>query len=425
MTTFATADESAVHRWIWRWHGYAGLFVVPFIFYMSLTGIPFVWDQELETALHPEYRALQPQPTRVSYEQQLATACAAMPGRDLTMIQLDGDPRHATGFVFDESDPTTVTVNPYTGKVITVIREWTRLSAAAIMLHGLAMVKPYGSWLIEFLTCWAIVLCFTGLYLWWPRGKHWSIWGVFLPRLGISGRARWRDVHVVGGAYFSVLLILYLGTGLPWTAFWGGRLLGRVEDMTGQSYPCCMTKDSCLVSAPPAPDSKPLPLDAFVEFGLSQRLPGQILIEMPASANGTVHLRNSLKRNVAEKHFQLNVFTAQPVASADWSSLPAVQKAVNLGIDIHEGNLLGFPTQIFSTLLASTFMLLAGAGAVMWWKRRPQGKLDRPRIIATPSLPSFLKICIAVLGIIMPMFGLAVVVIIAVNLRNTFVEIEK
>ena len=55
-----TTDPKMYH-WMWRWHGYAGLFIVPFIFWMSLTGLPYVWENGLENLWHPEYRALTPQ----------------------------------------------------------------------------------------------------------------------------------------------------------------------------------------------------------------------------------------------------------------------------------------------------------------------------------------------------------------------------
>ena len=121
-------DQTALHRWLWRWHGYAGLFVIPFIFFMSLTGIPYVWEHELEDFFHPEYRALTPQAQRVSYEQQLATAIAACPEKELGFIRVDGDPRHATQFWFGEwANPTSVFINPYDGNVITknaTFRNW-------------------------------------------------------------------------------------------------------------------------------------------------------------------------------------------------------------------------------------------------------------------------------------------------------------
>lgn len=58
-------QRPAHYRWLWRWHGYAGLFVVPFIFFMALTGLPYVWEHEIEDAFHPEYRALPPQAASV------------------------------------------------------------------------------------------------------------------------------------------------------------------------------------------------------------------------------------------------------------------------------------------------------------------------------------------------------------------------
>ena len=401
-------DQTALHRWLWRCHGYAGLFVIPFLFYMSLTGLPFVWEHEIEDAFHPEYQALTPQPARVTYERQLSVARATVPGKPLLRIKVDNNPRHATQFFFGgDGDPTTVAVNPYTGQVVSVIREWTRVSFVAIQLHGLAFIEPYGSWLLELLACWGIVLCITGVYLWWPRGTAWSRWGVFLPRLRGGGRTRLRDLHAVTGFYFASVLALYLLTGLPWTAFWGGKLLGSIQHATGQGYPATMTADSGLRSIPPTPGAKPLPLDAFIEFGMQQRLPGHLKIELPASTDGTVHLYNRAGNPTRETHWQLNRFTAQPVSVAAWPEIPVIQKMVALGIDGHEGLLFGRPTQVLSTVLAFAFMFLSGAAAMMWWKRRPQGRLDTPKLIPIIPLGGKLTTILVGLGILMPMLGVS------------------
>lgn len=412
--TVASPDQSTLHRWIWRWHGYAGLFVIPFLFFMSLTGLPYVWQHELEDWLHPEYRALEPKALRISYEQQLATALAACPAKPLGSVRVDGNPHHATQFWFGEwSNPTSVFVNPYTGEVITRIDEWTRLSFAAISLHGLTFAEPYGSWLLEFLACWGIILCFTGVYLWWPRGRQWSIWGTFLPRLSGQGRQRWRDLHAVGGFYLSAILALYLFTGLPWTAFWGGKLFTRVQEATGQEYPHCMLDDAGHQSLLPTPDAHPLPLDAFVQFGLAQHLPGPLEISLPRSPSGNVHVRNRNGDTALETHYQLNIYTAEVVAQVGWSDMPTTQKAVSMGIDMHEGKLLGRPNQILSTALALLFMLISGAAGVMWWRRRPQGKRDWPQYVRTPRLPLGLKLGLGVAALFLPLFGLSALVFVA------------
>ncbi len=406
-------DQSALHRWLWRWHGYAGLFVIPFIFFMALTGLPYVWEHELEDALHPEYRALTPQSTRVSYEQQLAAARAACPDKPLMKVVFDGQPRHATGFMFgDKSDPLSVYVNPYTGAVITQFREWTRLSFAAISLHGLTFIEPYGSWLLELLACWGIILCITGVYLWWPRGRKWSVWGVLLPRLKSDGRTRWRDLHAVTGFYFAAVLALYLFTGLPWTAFWGGKLMTAIQDAAGQSYPMTMT-NCCAAPAPSAPAAKPAPLDAFVAFALAQHLPGNLTLEFPAESGGSIHLFNRIGNSTQEHHYQLDPATAQVIGDTPWTTVPVSQKAVLLGIDMHEGSLIGLATKLLATALASIFMLMAGAAMTMWWKRRPQNKLDWPKHIGRIALPPSIRVSIVCLGLLMPLFGASVLVLLA------------
>lgn len=410
MKEATTSNQSALYAWLWRWHGYAGLFVVPFIFFMALTGLPYVWEYEIQDVWHPEYRALIPQKTHVTYEQQLSVAQAVYPDKPLLMVLFDNDPRHATQFQFGTgANLFSVYINPYDGKVISHLSEWTRISSAGVMLHGLVFLDPYGSWLLELLACWGIVLCLTGVYLWWPRGGA-RISGVFFPRLRGNGRTRWRDLHAVTGFYFAVVLALYLFTGLPWTTFWGGKLLTSIQNATGQSYPPNMTAVSGLRSIPPTPDAKPLPLDAFVDFGLKQHLPGHLEIEMPGDNSGTVHLRNRLHRDPIEKHFQLDLFTAQPAGVAGWKDMPVTQKAVALGIDLHEGALFGRTTQIIATTLACVFMFIAAAGVVTWWKRRPKGALDFSLPEKAPALPAALRGALSCLGLLMPLAGLSMLV---------------
>ena len=211
------------------------------------------------------------------------------------------------------------------------------------------------------------------------------------------------------------MLAGYLLTGLPWTAFWGGKLLTTVQEATGQGYPHCMNAESSHVSEPPAPNARPLPLDAFVEFGMKQNLPGHLEIELPKESSGTVHLRNRWGATSQERHFQLDAYTARPVGEAGWSDMPASQKAVMVGIDLHEGQLFGRVTQVLSTLLALTFMLMAGSALLMWWKRRPQGRLDWPRLVPRITLPPTVKTAAVVLSILFPLFGLSVLLAMALD----------
>ena len=65
---------------------------------------------------------------------------------------------------------------------------------------------------------WAIVMIVSGLYLWWPNGA--GLGGAIWPRLGLGGRAFWRDLHAVTGFWVSAFAMVLLLTGLPWTSVW-------------------------------------------------------------------------------------------------------------------------------------------------------------------------------------------------------------
>jgi len=93
--------------------------------------------------------------------------------------------------------------------------------------------------------------------------------------------------------------------------------------------------------------------------------------------------------------------------------VPVSQKAVALGIDMHEGQLFGLATKLLSTTLACVFMLMAGAAMMMWWKRRPQNQLDWPKLIPRVEVPRAVRFTIIALGLLLPMFGATVLAVIA------------
>ena len=63
-----------------------------------------------------------------------------------------------------------------------------------------------GDMVLEIMGIWVLVLVGTGLYLWWPRklameqGLARVSGGLLGIRRGATGRARWRDLHGLGGS---------------------------------------------------------------------------------------------------------------------------------------------------------------------------------------------------------------------------------
>ncbi len=61
--------------------------------------------------------------------------------------------------------------------------------------------------------------------------------GVLYPRLRSGSRIFWRDLHATVGVYFALILLVFLFSALPWTTFWGGKVLRPIEAATHQGSP--------------------------------------------------------------------------------------------------------------------------------------------------------------------------------------------
>ncbi len=258
-----------LYRIVWRWHFYAGMIVAPALIVVAATGALYIFKDELEAILYPGVTYVEPAAERVPYEQQLATARAAVstPVR-VTLVQVFADPRRATSIALFGQKFQYGYVDPYRGKYLGAI-EAGGFFDIVLKLHRTLFVGTTGRILVELMTCWTIVLAATGMYLWWPR--KWSqVWGVWLPRLRRKPYVVLRDLHSVAGIYVAVVAIVISLTGLIYTYAMG----------SGYFYVAQRTEASDMFSKPmlckSPPEAKDLPLDRFIEIG-RERMPGKTL----------------------------------------------------------------------------------------------------------------------------------------------------
>ena len=217
------ANRAALYRLIWRWHFYAGLFCIPFVLALSLTGSIYLFRPQIDALLDSPYNQVDAAAARLPVSEQVRAALAAVPGARLNAYQLPDGPRDAAQvLVGNGEDLRRVYVDPTSARVLHQVPEDQRFSRQLFHLHGELLMGSTGSYLVELAACWTVLLLVTGLYLWWPRGTR--LGGVLYPRLGQRGRLFWRDLHGVTGFWVSLFALLLILSGLPWATFWGGAL---------------------------------------------------------------------------------------------------------------------------------------------------------------------------------------------------------
>jgi len=137
------------HRTVWRWHFYAGLFCIPFVLWLSVTGTIFLFKPQIESFLDRPYDHLSiTQPATANA--QVQAALAAVPGSVMDSYELPHTTTSAAQVLVDKgTQQFRVYVHPQTLAVLHVVNEDHRLENVVFKLHGELLMGEYGSWIVE------------------------------------------------------------------------------------------------------------------------------------------------------------------------------------------------------------------------------------------------------------------------------------
>lgn len=441
ITRDGSATAAARYRRVWRWHFYGGLFCLPFVLWLAMTGSIYLFKPQIEAWLDRRYDRLDVQGPPASPQAQAAAALAAVPGATLNAYQLPATPRSAVQVLVGQgAELTRVYVHPHTLEILARVPEERRPMRQIFRLHGELMLGERGSNLVELAACWAIVMILTGLYLWWPRDGR-GIAGVLYPRLSRSGRPWWRDLHAVVGFWISALALFLLLSGLPWTQFWGGNLKSlrqwasaqavEQEWFTSRAEERASIRAGNAAAGAGGHDGHGRPsgraagtqadyaaLDRLVPLSDVQALPPPVLISPPSQANGRWTARSDTQNRPRRVRLTLDGERGLVLDRQSFADLGALDRLIAVGIAAHEGQLFGWPNQLLGLVTAIGLVTLVLSAVAMWWKRRPAGRLGAPDRLPSPPISAGLVVSIGVLGLLLPLFGLS---LIAMTLIERFV----
>jgi uncharacterized iron-regulated membrane protein len=404
---------------VWRWHFYAGLFCLPFVLWLSVTGTIYLWKPQIEAWQERGYDALPVGPSRGSPQNIVAAALSAVPGARLSKYQLPETPRQAVRVLIASGGvETRVYVDPYRLRVFGSVREDARLMKTIATLHGTLLAGAPGSWLVEIAACWTITMLATGLYLWWPRGRRSGLGGILYPRWRGGRRLFWRDTHAVAGIWVSTAALFLIATGLPWANAWGGYL-GAVRTATGATdgpvdWKIAGKRDAHAEHRGMAmPVAMPANIDAIVATAAQLSLVAPVLVA-PSGADRWTISAESANRPLRSR-LTLDAATGRILDRRDFAQRHWIDRAVGYGVAIHEGAFFGLANQILGTLVTALLATLSVSGVVMWWRRRRPATLGLPPRLSRPRYGWGLAGAIAVLGAAMPLFGATLLGVLAID----------
>lgn len=397
----------------WRWHFYTGLYVVPFLLVLALSGLVMVFFTGFQTRLGMATHVT-PNGHALPVTEQVRPVLAQFPHAQLKEYIAPKTPDVPSWFLVVHGGVTdAVAVNPYTAEVLKVVDKDRTVFAWAEKIHGTLLLGPTGDALVEVAAGLAVVMLVTGLYLFWPRTQaRWS--QVLLPDWRARGRMGWKSLHASLGFWMAVVLLLFLLTGMAWTGVWGAKLVQPWSTFPAAKWDAVPTSDATHASlnsaglhdVPWGLEQTPLPVSGSQQgtpgilageavnldgvAALAQRLgfAGQYHINVPQDATGVYTLSadtmsGDLANPFHDRFVHVDRYTGRILAQAGFADYRPVAQAMAVGIALHQGD-VGRWSAWANVLFCLATVALCVSGVVMWWLRRPRGSGR----LAAPGLPA-------------------------------------
>jgi uncharacterized iron-regulated membrane protein len=161
-------------------------------------------------------------------------------------------------------------------------------------------------------------------------------------------------------------------------------------------------------SAPAAPT---INLQDVQNIAVQHKVEPGYSITFPTTASGvfTIAVFADDPRNDATLH--VDQYSGEVLADVRWQQYGNVARATEMGVMLHEGKLFGPFNQIVVLLICLMILLSAVSGVVIWWKRRPQGKLGVPPL--RHDLPTWKTgvVIILALAVVFPLVGASLIAV--------------
>ncbi|MFM7224135.1 MAG: PepSY-associated TM helix domain-containing protein [Actinomycetota bacterium] len=466
--SLAADSGSGSRRWrsLWRVHFYAGVFAMPFICLMALTGLVILYTQPLQDATEGDVRLVTPREHAVSYDVQERAVERAYPKVTVTSLWTPPDREHSAIFLVDDGSASGryVFVDQYTGKVLGDRDAGGGIVGISNRLHGYlnndsvqislptvsalwddgAVMRKYvvGDLVLEMLGVWTLVLVLSGLYLYWPRrspsaGSR-KRRGFLRVRWNEKGRPRWRDLHGLGGVVLIAGMMLTIASGMAWSTYWGPNFTALANKISPNSWTDAPpsevgtrgdldrlgnkipwnTGDRPIPASYATTDAKlpaPLSLDSVVAIAERVKMKPGYSINFPTNEKdettgkmvyGSFTVSNSWPRKTNEgRDLFLDQFSGKTLAESTGGGYGSVSYTMDTLVSTHMGTQLGILSRILMTLVCVLALWSVASASVMFWKRRRKGTLGLPRRPVDVRFARRLTITTWLLAVVFPVWG--------------------
>jgi uncharacterized iron-regulated membrane protein len=437
--TFSGSDAQSVrdislYRAIWRWHFFAGLLVIPFMLNLAITGGLYLFKDEIDDTVFAYRNVVADSGGLLAPSAIVKAAEQAVPGAKASAYREAPDAIHSARVTVSRDGVNRlVFINPHDGAVLGQVDAKQEFNWVVRKIHSLSYFGAFTERLVEIVGGFGLMLVVTGIYLWWPRQQT---GGVLSVRATPAKRVFWRDLHAVTGAIAGIMIFFLAATGMPWSSYWGGHVNGWLTQH-GYGYPAQLWDDvpqstkvtqdvvatpGWIVEKAPVPTSapagamaEPIGVDAAVATAHKAGVVQGFEMALPDSDTGVYTAAIYPDDLANERTIHIDQYSGEPLVDLAYRQYPPFGRLIEWGINVHKGQEWGLFNQLLMLAVCLSIVLMCVTAAVMWWKRRPTGRLGVPPMPPRKSVYIGLWIIAVLFGLAFPMSGLAIVVMVLID----------
>ncbi len=396
-----------LNQWLWKWHFIAGLIALPFVVLLAITGGVYLFKDNYEAPKKTHIKYVIPNGTPIAFQEQLQIATKTFKKSPNAMVIPTGKDQ-ATEFVSGRfSHKKSVFVNPYTGEVTGKISPKDSKMYLVRKLHGELLLGKFGTKIVELIASWLFVLIITGVYVFWPNRKQ-GLKGFFTIRFKQGKRTLFRDLHAVLGFWMSVLLLMTLAGGMPWTDVFGDNFKW-LQKVTNTGFP----KTWRGIGLQSHAKGETIALDNMVALAKTKNLKGKLNIGLPKGKKGVYTIYNETFDLDAQKRFYYDQYSGKQVLKHNWEDVGILMRGRMWFMAFHQGQ-FGLWNWVLMLFIAVVLAFMSVAALVSYLKRKPSGSWGAPKVPAQFKVGYGIIGIIVLLGIVFPLFGISVVLIVLV-----------
>lgn len=456
---------------LWRWHFWAGLLSLPLALVLAISGGLYLfkphyvqwYEQTLEQNLPEVSGRVLPTNELLTIAQQrypdadFKRYTLARIGSGSSAEHFHPNSDRSVEFEFKtDTGIEVIWVDRFSGTIMHSMPKQRQLMHWIKNLHGELTLGNRGSYLVELMAQWMIVLVITGLTLYLSRQKMAAQgnWGValkraLLPSLKGGTSLFWRRLHGALGIWLSVFLLVLLISGLPWTQVWGNgfKQLQKVMGWDGPGHEWFVSLNSTspehhhshnhnhldkqdgtdlwqlssedqnsvtLQSSRPSSIAQGMTLGDIEAKILPLKLHHPVVIMPPNNSNGVWTVRSMTPNRPHRVTLHFDRWSGEELMSIRFGDYHPVKRVVSYGIALHEGALFGLPNLLLGLFTALGLVAIVITGGLMWWKRRPVGTLGTPQLLPG-KLPRSVWLVGTLLALLLPLFAASVLLILALD----------